>query len=303
MRSMIIRSIGSALGLSIGLAAILTTTSTLAASTLGAVGKASEVHAVPFVKILQSALPDPDWRHKVCQLTAGPLKSSSDPDLLRQEIASCEHEAPDLYRAKDKASGSYYTILSGPKLVKVSFAVETGWKVLQNWDFSDHPAPEDPEDREEARFYDIYPALYPLGGGRFAAALTSERREMYLGGEADWTQADFIELQPDGGHANVPRVASLPFSCDRTIRGSGHSFGSLRLRFVPGANKDNLDWVATWKETFAPEELADENGEDTSASARKYEDTSVSARLPAGQAPAAAGQALRDKISFCDGGP
>lgn len=267
----------------------------LAVSAVHAASEANEAHAVPFVEVAKTVVPDRDWQHKVCQLASASCGTTG-----QQSDAS---KAPSLYRVKDDAPGSYYAILPGPQLLKVSFASTTGWKVLQQWNFSDYQ----PTDREDGDGneppLEIYPALYPLGGEHFAVAVLAGWSESYSGGGGSWENADFVELQPNGGHASTPRVSKLPFSCDKSIRAcfSEHDYkhsphcsedfsGSLRLGFVPGASAGKLDWIATWRETHWPG-LKPQS---------KTEHTSVSVTLPAGQEPAAAGDALRDKVSFCE---
>ncbi|VWC44707.1 hypothetical protein BLA6860_07279 [Burkholderia lata] len=271
------------------------TTALLAASTAHAAGEANEARAVPFVEIAKTALPDRDWSRKICALASASCGAPGQPDDA--------DEAPSLYRAKSDTSGNYYAILPGPQLLKVSFAPAAGWKVVQRWDFSDYQPADRVEGDGKPPPLRIYPALYPLGGERFAVAVLAGWSESYSGGGGGWENADFVELRPNGGHARAPRVSKLPFSCSKQIRAcftekdyqhSPHCSedfdGALRLRFVPGASAGNLDWIATWKESHWP-------GQEPQS---KTAHTSVSVTLPAGRDPVAAGNALRDKIPFCE---
>ncbi|WP_175970007.1 hypothetical protein [Burkholderia sp. BCC0322] len=271
------------------------TAALLAASTANAAAEANEARAVPLVEVANTAAPDRDWPRKVCELASascGAAGQSGDAD-----------SAPSLYRARNDAAGLYYAILPGPQLLQVSFASGTGWKVVRQWDFSDYPLTDRVEGDGEPPPLRIYPALYPLGGERFAVAVLAGWSESYSGGGGSWENADFVELRPDGGHARTPRAAKLPFSCSKHIRAcfTEHDYrhsphcsedfdGSLRLRFVPGASAGSLDWIATWKESHWP-------GQEPRG---KTGHTSVSVTLPAGRDPVAAGNALRDKIPFCE---
>lgn len=280
----------STISTTLGFAAAL-----LAVSPVSAADSANEAHAVPFVEVATSALPDRDWARKVCQLAATSCGASS-----QQNGAG---KVPSLYRAKGDASSNYYAILPGPQLLKMSLVSGIGWIILQKWDFSDYQ----PKDREtgdgEAPPLEIYPALYPLGSDRLAVAVLAGWSESYSGGGGGWEVADFVELSPNGGHVGAARVAKLPFSCNKSIRAcfSEHDYqhsphcsedfdGSLRLRFVTGASAGKLDWIATWKETHWP-------GLEPKS---KIEHTSVSVTLPAGQDPAVAGDSLRGKVPFCE---
>lgn len=271
-------------------AALLAVSAGSAGSPVHAATAANEARAVPFVEVAKGAVPDRDWQRKVCELASASCSAKGDAGT-----------APSLYRVRNDAPGNYYAILPGPQLLKLAYAA--GWKVVQRWDFSDYQ----PADREvgdgEAPPLGIYPALYPLGGDRFAVAVLAGWAESYSGGGGSWENADFVELQPDGAHASRPRIAKLPFSCNKSIRAcfseqaynhaphcSEDFDGSLRLRFVPGAQAGQLDWIATWKETHWP------GLKPQSATGH----TSVSVTLPAGQDPVAAGNALRDKVSFCE---
>jgi hypothetical protein len=240
-------------------------------------------------------VPDRDWQHKVCELASAECGAA--------DAQSGTDEAPALYRVKDDTPGNYYAILPGPQLLKLSFASANGWKVQRQWHFSDYQPADRVEGDGDAPPLKIYPALYPLGGERVAVAVLAGWHESYSGGGGGWENADFVELQPDGGHASTPRISRLPFSCSKSIRAcfserdyknSPHCSedfdGSLRLRFVPGASAGKLDWIATWKETHWP-------GMEPQS---KTTYSSVSVTLPAGQNPAAAGASLSDKVSFCE---
>lgn len=268
------------------LAAALVTV--IAAAPVLAAAPSDEARAVPFVEVAKTAAPDRDWQRNLCALVSA--KCDADADAK-----------PSLYRIKGDGPADYYAILPGPQLLKLGYAA--GWKVLQRWDFSDYAPAERELGDGTAPPLDIYPALYPLGGDRVAVAVLAGWSEMYSGGGGSWQDADFVELLPNGAHASRPRIATLPFSCSKTIRAcfsereykhaphcSEDFDGTLRLRFVPGARRGELDWIATWKETHWP------GLKPRSATER----TSVSVTLPAGQDPVAAGRELRDRVSFCE---
>lgn len=267
----------------------------LSVASVGATESATEAHAVPFIEVTKSSLPDHGWAQKVCQLAATSCSASGPQDDAGK--------MPTLYRLKGDTSSNYYAILPGPTLLKMSLVSGTAWKILQKWDFSDYQ----PKDREtgdgEAPPLALYPALYPLGSDRYAVAVLAGWSESYSGGGGGWENADFVELAPNGGHAGATRVEKLPFSCNKSIRAcfsendyrhSPHCSedfdGSLRLRFVPGASVGKLDWIATWKETHWPELKPKST----------VEHKSVSVTLPAGQDPALAGDSLRNRVSFCE---
>lgn len=271
------------------------TAALLATSTSHAGSAPNEIHAVPFVQVANAAVPDPDWQDKVCQLASATCGATAG--------QSSDREPPALYRVKDDPPGTYYAILPGPQLLKMTFASATRWKVLQQWNFSDYRAADRVDGDGDEPPLEIYPALYPLGSDRFAVAVLAGWTESYSGGGGSWENADFVELLQDGGHASTPRVAKLPFNCDKSIRAcfSEHDYkssshcsedfhGSLRLRFVPGASAGQLDWIATWKESLWPGLKPQD----------KTEHTSVSVTLPAGKDPAAAGASLRNKVAFCE---
>lgn len=266
----------------------------LAVSTPAAAGS-QEAHAVPFIAVAKDALPDRDWEHKVCALASARCGTTSQQDDSVKE--------PSLFRVKGDAPGGYYAILPGPLLLQASFASDTGWTITQKWDFSDY----EPEDRVtgdgDSPPLELYPALYPVGDERFAVAVLARWTEGYAGGGGSWTNADFVELEPNGKHASTPRVSRLPFSCAKSIRAcfsesdykhfthcSDDFNGSLRLHFEPGATAGKLDWIATWKETHWP-------GREPKS---KTEHTSTSVKLPASQNSAAAGDSLRAQVPFCE---
>ncbi len=252
--------------------------------------------AVPFVAVEKGAQPE-HWASDVCRLAAAPCGKPG------QQADS--GTAPALYHAKGDTSGRYYAILPGPRLVEARFAPGAGWTLVHQWDVSDYQPANPDQDQGDGTPppLDLFPALYPLGRGRFAVAILAGRNEMYSGGAGSWQTADFVALEPDGSLAPKPRVAGLPFSCSKSIRAcfsedndrrSPHCSedfdGTLHLRFAPRPSDGRLDWIATWKESHWPGLVA-RNRATLGA-------TTVA--LPADRDPVAAGDALREKIPFCE---
>lgn len=266
----------------------------IALTTPSAFAATSEPRAVAFTVVAKAALPDPAWSRSVCALAKAACAADAPGDGVEKP--------PKLYQAKGGAAGSYYAILPGPQLLQLSYASGAGWKVLQQWDFSDYLPAERVDVGSDAAPLEIYPALYPLGGTRYAVAVVAGWSEGYSGGGGHWDNVDMVELQPNGAHAAEPVVATLPFGCGKSIRAcfferdykhSPHCSedfdGYLLLRFVPRSS-GQLDWIATWKETHWPGLVPKS----------KTTHSAVSVTLPLGGDPAAAGKALRDKISFCE---
>ena len=112
----------------------------------------------------------------------------------------------------------YYAILPGPQLLKLGYAA--GWKVLQRWDFSDYAPAERELGDGTAPPLDIYPALYPLGGDRFAVAVLGGWSEMYSGGGGSWQDADFVGFfggVADKLEATLARLERTPLKDGDTL--------------------------------------------------------------------------------------
>lgn len=258
-----------------------------------AYAQTNEIRAIPFTEVKDSAAPDHAWQQHVCQLTGAQCASD----------AKDSDDLPHLYRARNDSPDHYYAIVPGPRMARFAYDQKQGWRMLENWDFSNYEPVSPVQGDGETPPLKLYPALYPLGPGRWAVAVLSSWHEMYSGGGGSWDNADFVEVKPGGEHAHTASLATVPFSCGKTIRAcfTEHEYqhsphctedfeGALRLRFVPSSSSANVDWLATWRESHWPGNLP----------SSKTEHSVTTVLLHAGQGVAADGALLRDKVSFCE---
>lgn len=155
---------------------------------------------------------------------AVPLQALADPAQAKALIdavclappAPCQVETTDVWVARRGNTGLRYLIdTRGPKLLIWQPGSEAR---LQYWDFSTYrhtQAQAVPAHDEQP--LSLYPALYPLDDHRFAVALVQEFREMYSGGGASLSIADF--LVPGAAPAEWQTLyTAVPFSCYEMIR-------------------------------------------------------------------------------------
>ena len=130
------------------------------------------------------------------------------------------------------------------------------------WDFSTYRHSYPPvSDGGDPKPLEIYPALYPIGNDRFAVAIVSVSNEMYSGGGASFSVADFVALNDNKTKHDV-LYPSVPFSCSKMVRAcfsereyktSRHchdeSSGYLTIQFPRQQNKG---WAFTWNEIDWP---------------------------------------------------
>lgn len=230
---------------------------------------------------------EPGWKAALCR------EADCTPGKAGDDIA--------LYRTD---AGAWWAILDrGPGLLRLTRAGPGRWTIEQAWSFADHqPAVAPSADLGgEPEPLKLFPALYPLGPGRWAVALVSSQTESYSGGGASFETADFVSLTPGGPDGWPPQ--GVPFSCSKMVRAcfsereyrtSKHCHdeyaGALRFAAQPEPGAD-YRWTLTWRETDWP------------AGAAKASPTrSVAASLGVGDSPAAR-KARLDAFPFCDGGP
>ena len=195
---------------------------------------------------------DADWRAQLCALLPQP----------------CDPQALGLYRPRGGAAGDY-AVFSGEPLAmaRVKRIAGTGaWQLNRLHDFSGYAAAllkkaADPA-TADARI-SLAPALYPLAEGQWAVAVLQTVSEMYSGGGASFSKADFVPLED----ASRAVHEGIPFSCSKMVRAcfsekeykqSKHchdeSSGSLRISYgepaKPGAA---YSWQYTWLQSEWPQ--------------------------------------------------
>ncbi|MGR8934499.1 MAG: hypothetical protein ACU837_08955 [Gammaproteobacteria bacterium] len=135
----------------------------------------------------------------------------------------CDPASSRVYTSNALESVGWYLIdASKPMLAALDAKAPDDTGLARYWDFSAYrhayAALADAEAEEPLQ---VYPALYALGGGRYAAAVVATLREAYAGGGASFKIADFVAL--DGGkpgEAVAWKVlnATVPFACSKTVR-------------------------------------------------------------------------------------
>lgn len=220
------------------------------AAVAGASGT-SQAASPPAAQVL-TAVPQPEridaaWSAKLCALLPQPCK----PDGLR------------LFRARDGAPGDYIALADKPlAMARVKRSAGDAWALQQLHDFSGYRHSD--TSRGDAALT-LAPALYPLAEGRWAVAVVSTVSDMYSGGGAHFSTADFVPLEAPGASARVAH-AGVPFSCGKMVRAcfsekeyktSAHchdeSSGSLRIAYdAPAAAGGAYAWRYTWLQSEWP---------------------------------------------------
>ena len=157
---------------------------------------------------------------------------------------------------------------------------------------------------------EIYPALYPLPQsteGTFAIAVVAANSEMYSGGGAFFSVADFVALHTkpaEIGLAWSRAYSAVPFSCSKMVRAcfaekeyknSRHCHeeydGTLQI-VLPAAASKRKDWAFVWRENEWPAHVAKS----------KTKSTRTKFTLPFGEPKSWPAQ-LPASVPFCGGGP
>lgn len=167
----------------------------------------------------------------------------------------CDAKTTQVYLAPPSATTAWYLIDSSkPMLVALDAKSPTDPALARQWDFSAYRHSYVADTTVEP--LKIYPALYALGGGRYAIAVLSTLVESYAGGGATYEVADIVALDEHAPTAATPwkiAYATLPFACHK----------SLRACFSPQERQPCLEqyegvllvqgppeaWHLSWKET------------------------------------------------------
>jgi hypothetical protein len=229
------------------LPAICTATLALAASLAGHAFAAPSARLLDAVKKPQ--LVDPEWRTRLCALLPQP----------------CDPQALGLYRLRG-AAASEFAVLSAEPLAmgRVRRDKDTkAWQLERLHDFSAYVAGMKKDagaGMSETRL-SLAPALYPVAEGQWAMAVLQTVSEMYSGGGASFSKADFVPLDETRAvHEGIP------FSCSKMVRAcfsekeyknSKHchdeSSGSLRIAYEePGKPGGPYSWQYTWLQSEWP---------------------------------------------------
>lgn len=155
----------------------------------------------------------------------------------------------------------------------------------------------------------IYPALYPLtqsSDSAFAIALVVENSEMYSGGGAFFSVADFVALETkpaNFGLAFSRAYSAVPFSCSKMVRAcfaekeyqnSRHCHdeydGTLQI-VLPAAASARKGWTFVWRANEWPAHVAKS----------KTKSTRTKFTLPFGEPKQWPAQ-LPNAVPFCGGG-
>jgi hypothetical protein len=214
---------------------------------------AGHAHAAPSAQLLDAVkkpqLVDPEWRTRVCALLPQP----------------CDAQALGLYRLRGAAASDFAVLSAEPlAMARIRRDKDTkAWQLERLHDFSAYVASMKKDagtGMSETRL-SLAPALYPLAEGQWAMAVLQTVSEMYSGGGASFSKADFVPLDD-----TRPVHEGIPFSCSKMIRAcfsekeyksSKHchdeSSGSLRIACGEAARPGGpYAWQYTWLQSEWP---------------------------------------------------
>jgi len=207
--------------------------------------------ARPFDAVKKPESIDPEWRDRLCALLPQP----------------CDPQVLGLYRPRGAAAGNYAVLSNEPLAMAMvrykRVADSKTWQLERLHDFSGYAAAlkkDGGAGMSELRV-SLAPALYPLAEGQWAVAVLQTVSEMYSGGGASFTKADFVPLDESKAvHEGIP------FSCSKMVRAcfsekeykqSKHchdeSSGSLRIAYgEPARPGEPYHWQYTWLQSEWP---------------------------------------------------
>ncbi|RYX97844.1 MAG: hypothetical protein EOO28_01840 [Comamonadaceae bacterium] len=212
-----------------------------------------------FIRVDDAEKMDPEWKARVCALLPQP----------------CDKDSLQLHRLRGAAQTAGFTVLAEKPLAmaEVSRDASGAWKLGKLHDFTGYQhsgMPAESDGGADRTRMSLAPALYPIGPDRWAAGVLLTFREMYSGGGAGFTTADFVPLDeavsPGQKSFKKPAHAGVAFSCSKMVRAcfsekdyktSPHchdeTTGSLRITYKAGANAaDPYRWEYLWRETEWP---------------------------------------------------
>lgn len=224
---------------------------------------------------------DARWTERLCRLLPQP----------------CVKEALQLYQTRGAAPSAEFTVTSITPLAmaRVRHDAAGNWRLGNLFDFTGYThsgLTDTASSSSEKSRLSLAPALYPLGPDRWAAAVLLTVNEMYSGGGAEFSQADFVALeeahQPGPNSFTTPAHAGIPFSCSKMVRAcfsekeyktSPHcheeTSGSLRITYrVVGKPADAYRWDYLWRQTEWP---AHQRPSATKTTSTRFTDQSASA--------------------------
>jgi len=207
--------------------------------------------AQPFDAVKKPESVDPEWRVRLCALLPQP----------------CDPQGLGLYRPRGAAVGDY-AVLSEEPLSIAMVRIKRGagsrsWQLGRLHDFSSYAAAMKKDGgagMSDVRV-SLAPALYPLAEGQWAVAVLQTVSEMYSGGGASFSKADFVPLDE-----SKAVYEGIPFSCSKMVRAcfsekeykqSKHchdeSSGSLRIAYgEPATPGEPYNWQYTWLQNEWP---------------------------------------------------
>ena len=207
---------------------------------------------------------DPQWKARVCDLLPQPCKA----DSLR------------LFRLRGAPETAGFTVIADEPLAMAEVSRDSSgtWRLGKLSDFSQYKHSESAEQGDRSR-RSLAPALYPIGPGRWAAAVLLTFSESYSGGGAAFSTADFVPLDEAARPDAKPAHAGVAFSCYRMVRAcfsekeyktSPHchdeTTGSLRMKYLAGTRPaEPYRWEYLWRETEWPAHKAERAAVTTSS--------------------------------------
>ena len=217
---------------------------------------AGQVVAAPAARLFDAVKKpesiDPEWRARLCALLPQP----------------CDPQVLGLYRPRGAAAGNYAVLSNEPLAMAMvrykRVADSKTWQLERLHDFSGYAAAlkkESGAGLSELRV-SLAPALYPLAEGQWAVAVLQTVSEMYSGGGASFSKADFVPVED----ASRAVYEGIPFSCSKMVRAcfsekeykqSKHchdeSSGSLRISYGEAASPgEAYSWQYTWLQSEWP---------------------------------------------------
>ncbi len=213
-------------------------------------------------------------------------------------------------QAQRSDSPLYLTDTSTLMMVMLDKTTPADTQRAQVWILGGFQHSQSDHDGLNAQGLEIYPALYPLPqstDGAFAIAIVAQKSEMYSGGGAFFSVADFVALETkpaDVGLAFSRAYSAVPFSCSKMVRAcfaekeyqnSRHCHdeydGTLQI-VLPAAAATRKDWTFVWRENEWPAHVAKS----------KTQSTRTKFTSPFGEPKQWPAQ-LPDAVPFCGGGP